>query len=209
MTDSNKTYLFRITHIENVPHILQHGITHSTSLNANPNFVSIGDSSLISTRSNYLLNNGRRLGDYIPFYFSYRTPMLYVIQKGFNLVAPTTAENIVYCVSSIQKIIEQNLEFVFTDGHAVDSFSSQYTQNDIENIDNILDYKAIKERYWIDENDLDKKRRKEAEFLISGDIAVDSILGYLVYNQISKDRMISFGLEDKSVYIKSGYYFEI
>jgi ssDNA thymidine ADP-ribosyltransferase, DarT len=72
----NNTYLFRITHIENIPHILQHGITHSTSLNANRNFVPIGDGSLIATRNNFLLNNGRLLGEYIPFYFGLRTPML-------------------------------------------------------------------------------------------------------------------------------------
>ncbi|NJL14149.1 MAG: DUF4433 domain-containing protein [Microscillaceae bacterium] len=48
-----------MTHIENIPHILQNGITHRTSANANSDFVAIGGSSLISTRSNFLLNNGR------------------------------------------------------------------------------------------------------------------------------------------------------
>ena len=127
MPDFNKTYLFRMTHIENIPHMLQNGITHSTSANANSNFVPIGDSSLITSRNDFLLNNGRRLGEYIPFYFGKRTPMLYVVQNGFNMVAPTPAENIVYCVSSVQKIIDLQLDFVFTDGHAVDSFSSQFT----------------------------------------------------------------------------------
>ena len=120
-----------MTHIENIPHILQNGITHSTSSNANPNFVPIGDSRLISTRNNFLLDYGKRLGEYIPFYFGLRIPMLYVIQNGFNMVAPTPAENIVYCVSSAQKIIDLQLDFVFTDGHAVDGFSSQYTITDI------------------------------------------------------------------------------
>ena len=69
MPDLNKTYLFRMTHVDNIPHIIQHGITHSSSVNTNPNFISIGDSSLISSRNNILLNNGRLLGEYIPFYF--------------------------------------------------------------------------------------------------------------------------------------------
>ena len=84
-----------MTHIENIPHILQYGITHSSSSNANPDFKPIGDSSLISTRNDFVLNNGRYLGEYIPFYFAVRTPMLYVIQHGFNMVAPTKAEDIV------------------------------------------------------------------------------------------------------------------
>ncbi len=207
MADLEKTYLFRMTHIENIPHILQHGITHSASANANPNFVPIGDGSLIATRNDFLLNNGRRLGDYIPFYFGVRTPMLYVVQNGFNMVAPTLAENIVYCITSVQKIIEQQLDFVFTDGHAVDGFTMQYTVADIQNIDNLLDWNAIRAKYWRDDNDLDLKRRKEAEFLVSGDIASEVVLGYLTYNENAKNRVIELGANAGNVHIKKDFYF--
>jgi hypothetical protein len=207
MPELNRIFLYRMTHIENIPHILRHGITHSTSANANCNFVPIGDSSLISTRNNFLLNNGRRLGDYIPFYFGPRTPMLYVIQNGFNMVAPTPAENIVYCVSSVQKMIDLGLDFVFIDGYAVDGFSGQHTAADLENIETILDMRAIYDRYWNDENDLDKKRRKEAEFLVVGDIASSVILSYLTYNENARDRIVNFGADADAVHVKSHYYF--
>lgn len=207
MPDLNKVYLFRMTHIDNIPHILQNGITHLESANANPTFVPIGDKSLISTRNDFRLQNGRRLGEYIPFYFGVRTPMLFVVQKGYNMVASSPAENIVYCVSSVQKIIDLKLDFVFTDGHAVDGFSTQYTVNDIQNIDTILDMNAINAKYWNDENDLDRKRRKEAEFLVLGDIAHNAILGYLTFNQKAKDKLISFGVDAGQVKIKSDFYF--
>lgn len=196
-----------MTHIENIPHILQNGITHTTSEYANPDFVPIGDGSLITTRNKFILNNGTRLGEYIPFYFGVRTPMLYVVQNGFNLVAPTSAENIVYCVSSVQKIIDLQLDFVFTDGHAVDGFSSQYTVADIQNIDTILDKNAINAKYWKDENDLDKKRRKEAEFLVLGDISLHAILGYITYNENAKNKIINFGADATNVLIKPEFYF--
>lgn len=207
MADLNKLYLFRMTHIENIPHILQNGITHTTSEYANPDFVPIGDGSLITTRNKFILNNGTRLGEYIPFYFGVRTPMLYVVQNGFNLVAPTSAENIVYCVSSVQKIIDLQLDFVFTDGHAVDGFSSQYTVADIQNIDTILDKNAINAKYWKDENDLDKKRRKEAEFWVLGDISLHAILGYITYNENAKNKIITFGADATNVLIKPEFYF--
>lgn len=207
MTDLSKIYLFRMTHIENIPHILQYGITHPLSRNANPDFVPIGDKTLITTRNDFLLNNGRRLGEYIPFYFGDRTPMLYVIQHGFNMVTPTPAENIVYCITSVQKIIEQQLDFVFTNGHAVDSFTTQYSTVDIINIDNIIDWTAVKAKYWRAENDLDLKRRKEAEFLVLGDITIDGVLGFFVYNQNAKKRMIDFGANAGKVHIKSTFYF--
>ena len=207
MQDLNKTYLFRMTHIENIPHILQYGITHSYSPNANSVFVPIGDYSLISTRNAFLMNSGRRLGDYIPFYFGVRTPMLYVLQKGFNMVTTTSAENVVYCITSVQKIIDLKLDFIFTNGHAVDSFTTQYGPLDINNLDSIIDWKAVKAKYWIEENDLDLKRRKEAEFLILGDIDFTGILGFLVYNQNAKSQMISYGAKAESVVINSEYYF--
>ena len=164
MPDLNKIYLFRMTHVENLPHILKYGITHSSSVNANNNFHPIGDNSIISTRNAFILDNGKKLGDYIPFYFGTRTPMLFVIQKGFNMVSSTPADQIVYCVISIQKVLDLGNEFVFTDGHAVDKFSTQYYAQNIAGITSLLDWNAIRSKYWKDDNDLDKKRKKEAEF---------------------------------------------
>lgn len=207
MLNLNKKYLFRMTHIENIPHILQYGITHSSSNNANQNFKPIGDSSLISTRNDFVLNNGKCLGEYIPFYFGVRMPMLYVIQHGFNMVSPTNAEDIVYCISSVQKIIDLQLEFVFTDGHTVDSFSSQYTIEDIADIEDIIDWNAVEAKYWKDENDLDRKRRKESEFLVSGDIAISAVLGYGVLNEKAKSKLINFGVKTNNILIKPNYYF--
>jgi hypothetical protein len=74
-----------MTHVDNIPHILEFGITHRNSENANPNYVSIGDRSLIDNRNSKKVNFDTEsiiLGDFIPFYFGIRTPMLYVIQKG-------------------------------------------------------------------------------------------------------------------------------
>lgn len=203
----SKTYLFRITHIENIPHILEYGITHSKSINANPEYIPIGDSGLISTRSNFKLTNGRLLGEYIPFYFGARTPMLYVIQNGFNLVAPTPAGNIIYCISSAEKIGELGLDFVFTDGHALDSFSNQYDQSEIGKISELIDKNAVKAKYWRDETDLDLKRRKEAEFLVLGDIPLPGVLGFIVFDQPTYDRMLGFGIEKAKLQIKPEFYF--
>ena len=196
-----------MTHIENIAHILQNGITHSTSLHANSAFVPIGDGSLITTRNNILLANNKRLGDYIPFYFGSRTPMLYVVQKGFNMVAPTPPDKIVYCISSVQKIIDLQLDFMFTDGHAVDSFTTQYNASDIQNINNILDKSAIDAKYWTDENDLDKKRRKEAEFLVFGDIPLEAVLYYVTYNENAKNFIVNLGADAAKIGVRPEFYF--
>src|SRR5690606_7425734 len=98
----------------------------------------------------------------IPFYFGTRTPMLFVIQNGFNGVTATPPQNIVYCVSSVQKILDSDLDFVFTDGHAIDSLTSQFTSDKVLELEKLIDFEAVKTRDWNSETDLDLKRRKQA-----------------------------------------------
>lgn len=203
----SKIYLYRLTHVENIPHILRFGITHSNSKNANLQYKSIGDKSMISSRANFLLDNGENLGDYTPFYFGIRMPMLYVIQNGFNNVETIPAKDLVYCVTTVQRIIDNNLKFIFTNGHAVNNFSSQYSISEVENIQDLVDWKAVEAKYWNDENDLDLKRRKEAEFLILGDLPLHVIGGYLVYNEDTKNRLIDFGVKEREIVIKPEFYF--
>lgn len=207
MADLNKAYLYRMTHIENVPHILEHGVTHVSSVHTNKSYKTIGDNSIISTRNNFDLPNGKKPGAYIPFYFGARMPMLYVIQKGYNGVPVTPAKDIVYCISSVQKVVDHNLPFVFTDGHAVDGLSGFYEQKDLPNIDQILDKKAIDATYWHKDDDLDLKRRKEAEFLIETDIHVTAIIGRVVYNEEAKKHLLTMGIPEKKIYVKPNCYF--
>lgn len=207
MADLGKTYLFRMTHIDNIPHVIAHGITHALSTNAHPAFTPIGDSSLISTRSNFVLDNGRRLGDYIPFYFGYRTPMLFVIQKGYNTVLRTAAEDIVYCVCSVQSILDNGLTFVFTDGHAVNRFSNQYSEADVDRIDELLDWPAIGAKFWNSDTDLDLKRRKEAEFLVEADVPFGGILGFVVFNEAAKNKLVVWGISETQVAVRAEFYF--
>lgn len=207
MAQLNKRKLFRMLHIENIPHVLQYGVTHTLSPNANKNYVPIGDSSLISNRNQFALPNGKKLGDYIPFYFGVRMPMLYVIQNGFNMVKAVSLEQIVYCVTSVQTIIDQGLSFIFTNGHAVDGLTEFFDQKDIGNLDHIIDQKAIMAKYWKDDQDLDLKRRKEAEFLVEPDLPPNTINGWVVYDNHAKSKLNTFGIDEHLIVVKPEFYF--
>lgn len=205
--DLHKTYLYRITHIDNMPHIIKNGITHKKSASANDNFKAIGDSSLISTRTSILLDNGSYLGDYIPFYFGVRSPMLYVIQHGFNGVKKEEASDIVYCVTSIQQIMNSQQDFLYTDGHATDKFTTYYTPDDIADIESQVDFKATQQKFWKDENDLDLKRRKEAEFLIKTDLDFKNILGFITFDAKAQSRLVQLGIDSSKVLVRPNFYF--
>jgi hypothetical protein len=216
----DKVILYRITHIENIPHILQYGITHKDSPNKNPNYKDIGDLSLIDTRSkkNVSIENGGfdsdsgivsiRLGDFIPFYFGVRMPMLYVTQHGGNFVEQATPPiDIIYLGCSLSKIISANIGFYFTDGHATDMLTSFYDMTKINMLVDIIDWDAIQSSYWGGAENLNIKRKKQAEFLVSGDLRPELIVGFGCYNEKAKDKLISLGVtEDKIRVITQAYF---
>jgi len=85
--------------------------------------------------------------------------------------------------------------------------TTQYGFEDITNLTTILDWEAINTKYWRSETDLDLKRRKEAEFLVRADIPIEAVLGYIVYNESAKEKLKSFGIQEKKIIIKSDCYF--
>jgi len=200
-------YVFRMVHIQNIAYISKVGIVHKDSRNANPNYVNLGDVSVIDRRNKIRLGNGRYIGDYIPFYFGVRTPMLYVIQNGFNGVAKVSPQNIVYVVVKIQDIINKNVKCVFTDGHAIEKASTLYDANDLSNIDTYISEVDVYAKYWNKTDDTDLKRRKEAELLVDGDLDSSLICGYVVYNDVAKNILISQGIDANKIAVRSDYYF--
>ncbi|MGB3453759.1 MAG: DUF4433 domain-containing protein [Moheibacter sp.] len=196
-----------MVHIENVQHILSNGLTLANSKSANKNYIPIGDNSLIDRRGTVTVPNGKNLNEFLPFYFWYRMPMLYVVQKGYNGVTVQNPENIVYCITNIEKIIQSRLPFLFTNGHAVSKLSKFFGKNEVNLLDEIIDFDAIKKTFWNDEEDLDLKRRKEAEFLVEGDIPLDVISGWVVYNEKAKGRLLNFGIQDKLIAVRENFYF--
>jgi hypothetical protein len=104
------------------------------------------------------------LHDYVPFYFAPRSPMLYVIHRG-NVDGYTEGqEYLIYLKTTVQIIQSHNLEFVFTDGHAIVDFSEFY--KDIDDL-KYVDWEIMMEKYWADtDEDKDRSRRRQAEFLV-------------------------------------------
>lgn len=211
--------VYRMTHIDNIEHILQYGITHRSSLNRNPNYITIGDISLINTRDTkrVTVDNGDFyvsdastiiLGDFIPFYFGVKMPMLYVIQNGGNFVIESTpASKIVYLVCSLNRIIMQHEEYYFSDGHATDNLTSFYDKTRINDLADIIDWNAVRASYWSGQDNLNVKRKKQAEFLASTDIAPNFIIGFGCYNNTAKNKLIELGIEeDKIKVIPNAYY---
>jgi hypothetical protein len=116
----DKALIFRITHIDNVPWILDHGLHCRNSPTFDPNHRNIGNPELIERRHHRTvpIPPGGVLSDYVPFYFTPSSIMLFNIKTGWGGVQQVPQREIVICVSSLRTLAERGIPFVFTDRHA-------------------------------------------------------------------------------------------
>jgi hypothetical protein len=185
-------WLYRITHLANLEHDLLHGLHISKSPDANPHYIQIGDSALITYRKEITAPDppGGTLSDYIPFYFGPRSPMLYQIASGWEDIRKYPQEDIIYYISSLDQIKLAGLEYFFTDGHARSRTSTVYTSD--SDLDK-LDWAVIRSSNWkSDESDLRRKEKKQSEFLIKGHLPVKCIQYIGVYNKSAEQKILSF-----------------
>ena len=62
-------------------------------------------------------------------------------------------------------------------------------------------------RFWNVEDDLDLKRRKEAELLIKNELPASYIKGLVVYNEVAQRQLLGFGIDASKIVIRESFYF--
>ncbi len=180
------TYIFRMVHFDNLEYILIHGM-QSRSNSTNENYVEIGNQTLIKQRNDYSVGidpPGGNLGDFVPFYFAGHTPMLLNIKTGYSSVPKRPQTDIVFICCDVEIVVSQCPEWCFTDGHAKNRITSFY--NDLEDLSQI-DWTAVKAQYWKDdEEDMDRHRKKQSEFLVKNHVPVNCIKSIFVRDENRK-----------------------
>lgn len=185
----DKALIFRITHIANVPWLLEHGLHCRNSPEFDPNFRNIGNPELISKRHTRVvpIPPGGTLSDYVPFYFTPYSIMLYNIHTGYGGVPPVPNDDIVILVSSLRKVAEMGLRFVFTNQHAYPVTARYF--NRLEDLEKI-DWSLLQARdFRHDPEDPGKKERYQAEALIHRHLPVTTLLGIGCHSKATKGRL--------------------
>jgi len=187
MKDLNpeRALIFRIVHIANVPWILDQGGMHCpSSANQDANYVNIGNTSLIDKRRRrYVpIPPGGTLSDYVPFYFTPFSIMMYNIQTGYGEITRRDNKDIVMFVSSVHRLKELLVPFVFTNQHAYAVDTEFY--NDLQHLDQI-DWPLLQCRdFKTDDNDPGKQLRYQAEALIHRHVPLNALLGIACVNDV-------------------------
>lgn len=178
----DKALIFRITHRDNVPWILGNGLCCRNSDKADQNFVNIGNLELIGKRQLRFVDvqPGGPLGDYIPFYFTPFTPMMYNIKTGRGGMKKRSNDEIVILISSLHKLVEVGVEFVFSDRHAY--LQAAQFSSDLKDLDRI-NWDMLQARdFRRDPDDPEKFERYQAEALVHRFMPADSLLGVVCYS---------------------------
>lgn len=148
------------------------------------------------------------LADYVPFYFAPRSPMLYAIHKKSVKGFSDPESTLIYLVTSTEIISQQQLNFVFTDGHGTMKMSKFY--KDIYDLNNI-DWKIMEEKYWRDtDEDPDRSRRREAEFLVYQRCPMECMTKAVVYDKTMQSMVINLLREHQygtDVQINPAWYY--
>lgn len=173
----DKALIFRITHRNNLPWMIANGIHCKNSNVLDPNFVSIGNAELIDKRHHRSVSCTPfgTLSDYVPFYFTPHSPMLYNIKTGYGGIRKRSDSEIVILVSALPMLTKQNVRFVFTDRHAYLSAAQFFS--DLSMLDQI-DWPLLRQRdFRRDPDDPGKLERYQAEALVHRHVPMDALIG--------------------------------
>lgn len=205
-----KALIWRIVHRDNLPWILDNGLHCGNSVEKAPDWVNIGNPELTDKRAHHPvpLPPGGWLNDYVPFYFTPFSPMLRNIHTGWGGIQKRPNEEIVILVSSLHRLAELGLPFLFTDSHAYYQWSNYYS--DLADLDKI-DWPLLQHRnFKRDPEDPAKFERYQAEALIHQHLPVGGLLGIVCYTDQLKqsiEQQVQARNLSLPVYARTGWYF--
>jgi len=170
--------LFRITHIANLPWLLVNGLHCANAATTDPRFVTIGNPDLIGKRAHRPVPHppGGTLADYVPFYFTPKSPMLLNIKTGYAGLNPRSNEEIVILVSSCQAMSDHQVSMLYTDRHAYVS-TARWTAEPRDLAD-MLDWDILRRHDFARSDQYpDKVERYQAEALAHRHVPPAALLG--------------------------------
>ena len=208
--NSDNAYIFRITHIRNMSWILRNGLHCRNSEHVDPQFESIGNPDLISKRGNRTvpIEPGGTLSDYIPFYFTPFSPMLYNIVTGYGGIRKRPSSDIAIMVSSLRHLSELDIAAVYTDRHAYLSTAKFFSS--LDDLDQIA-WGPLQHRDFKRDVDYpDKIEKYQAEALVHRHLPTGLLVAILCYSDNEKvlleERRNVLGV-NVEISVNQGWYF--
>lgn len=202
-----RALIFRIVHIDNVGPILAEGCKSRNAIAAGAGYVEIGNQELIAKRTTreVPIAPGGTLSDYVPFYFTPCSPMLYNIKTGYT-VPKKPMNEIAILVSSLRNLQRAGVSFVFTDRHAY--LRTAQFSSDLADLNWII-WDALQARDF--KRDMtDKFEKYQAEALAHQHVPTQALLGIVCKDEPAKAKIEAEAKKrgnDVKIIVKPQWYF--
>jgi len=206
---AEQALIFRITHRDNVPHILANGLHCQSSPTVNPDFVPIGHPDIMDRRKarQVITDPGGTLADYVPFYFTPCTPMLYNIVTGHLGIRRRTKAEIVVIVSSLELLERAALDYIIVDRNATLMAATMAAGRSLVPTLQWEDWRT--RNFKRDFDDPTRFERYQAEALVHRVLptaAISSIITYDKLTQGAVSEAVSQACLDLPAYVQPSWY---
>ena len=208
------TPICRFIHVDNLHVCLQRGGLHAPNHTPNNGLIykTIHNLDIQNVRRNSAIpcGPGGLIHDYVSFYFGYLSPMMLQLRTGRVEGYNEGQEPLIYLITTVQRVHDSGIDFVFADGHGIAAFTHWF--DNLDDLDKV-DWNMVYQRYWTDNiNDMDRQRRKQAEFLVHKFCDWSLIESIVVVNSRMKttvEDIMNHGSADnrRNVVIKPEWYY--
>jgi len=207
------TPIYRLVHVDNLALLLRRNGLHAPNHSPKDGeaYHTIHREDVQDKRKTVTIpcGPGGNVHDYVPFYFGYRSPMLFQLKTGQVAGYDGGQEPLIYLATTCQVVVAGGGAFVFSDGHGLAKFTEWF--DDLDRLDKV-DWGVVYQQYWADSpDDMDRQRRKQAEFLVRQVCRWDWIQEIGVVNQAAKNRaetiLASYPARSRPVLIRPGWYY--
>ncbi len=206
--DLTKTLLYHITDVRNLASTLQNAGLHSDAVmrgKGGPT-VAIGYDHIKERRlTKYKIAcvDDRFVGEFVPFYYCPRSPMLFVINNGHTNRPVGCQSSIVHLVTTVKLATDLEKAWAITDGNAGSDYFEAY--NSLNALDR-LDWDAIETDDWKGQT----QHFKMAEFLVADFYPWSSIIGIGCHNNQTAAQVVKLMAQtahQPKVVIRPSWYF--
>jgi hypothetical protein len=201
--------ILHFTDVANLPGILDAGALRCHR-DANTR-ADIGNAGIKLTRSRRRVDcgPGGTVGDYVPFYFAPRPPMMMTIMHGNVAGVSPDLSRLIYFVSSSEVVYEAGLPCVFSDGNAAVVITT--FGDDRRALATHVDFPLMKQRMWANTpDDPDRRRRRMAEFLVHEQLPLEHVTEIVVRDRPARaavDAVLQRTGRLIRTAVRSGWYF--
>lgn len=162
------TVVVHFTHVSHLPTIVERGLLSGTAAQqVGLVQTEVGNKDIKAMRRSRAVPvpPGGVVADYAPFYYAPRSPMMYVIDRGGVSTYAGGCDDLVYLVTTVERLTALPASLVFTDRNAVLGIAE--FSADLDRLESLIDWPLMGSTMWNNTDaHPDRKERRMAECLV-------------------------------------------